>query len=750
MDISLNREGLLPLSPFGRKIRPFTEVDSQGNDFILPRGSSLPDLIRAYYNPKNIKPLSERFGFLDRDNKRKSYSPGIEDKFVFKNSGSVGKFREDALEIIRTLCKEWTELGLPLKTDKDRGIDIPDSAYVWEMLDSRHEHHTLLITRWEEISFILSNVDIAKKACVVRGIIPGWWTASYGGKYAPDINQFSQALSVFRRAIKVIESSSKYASTLAETKASLGDPLDTSVGYPYFTGVVDPVGNPISKLAQIKLYKGLGTQGFNWEKVLGEVDKRCPVGSLKGFPFAVAPLRRLQYGYKFAHTFKSTSQGLTADYDERGGNTIRIAWMASYPLNLYMSPFQARMKALRKLIPGCYHDGLTKSNRVKWMKKPGLMMAEADYTNYDRFMPINLVHKIVEIITEGRPNEKYWRDMIAFLHEGIPMIWPDYITGFPYRGWVFTPERIGLLSGVKITSDIGTYVNLIITLQSALNAGVLSEQSAVAYLTQYTSSDNGSLFEYFHIQSDDLLLLHTNAASLKKLGDAFTRCAKFAGLKANPELGDRFLMRHNFNNKDAPVPMRVWQNTLSNETPEDDPVKFVVGIAMRTDGLFGYKTIDPFHIGKATAVSLVEVRATLKMLLSIRSFIVSATSPLADAVSILDILIEGGRAMERSGNKRPVFPVELRGSLDLLRKQSLDKLVAQELSKLNNPFASQNDIAMIYKLYKDSNIPSQKMLLDQMVALAPNLRSVLGRIEGKESSFYKYAISQIGIDVDSA
>lgn len=749
MDIVMNRDNLPSLSPFGRKVIPLSIEQPDGSERIIDRGTSLPDLIRIIYKSRDVHPLHAHFGFLERDNKVRKYEPYTEDKFVFSRSMNIEAFKKDAMSMIDFLNQEWTNLGLPLKDDKIRRIKVPDSSIVMESLDSKHKHHNHVMKHWNDITFILSNIDIAKKACVVRCVIPGWWTASYSGRDAKDITYFNSAFRVFKKMVHIIVNTDRFRSVLAETRDTMGDPLDTGVGYPFYTGAVDPSGNPITKLACLKLYEGIGTRGFKWRSVLEEVDRRCPVPSLKGFPFAIAPIRRSQYGYKPAPCFSHRSTGLVTSHSEYGSNTTRIAWMASYPLNLYMSPFQAVMKSIRKLIPGMYHEGSTVAERMKWMDD-SVYTAEADYTNYDRFMPIDVVKKIIGIIASNYKHSDYWLDVVSYLHEGIPMIWPDYIPGYSNRGYVFTPERIGLLSGVKITSDIGSFVNLIVTLESCLRSGLFTEQSALAYLTSYSSSVKpGSRMEYFLIQSDDLLLMHKNPSTLKKMGEAFKQSADAAGLKSSFELGDRFLMRHTRSGRDLPVPMRVWQNTLSNEEPYSDAIKFTVGVAMRTDGLLGYKTINPFTNKNSHSMTRIEVKFTLLMLNSLHRFLSGSSHPVNESISIVSLLIQAASQMLKGeGDNLSMDPL-FAGRLDIMRKASLEALANAEMSKLQGSLGNRNNIdALIYSLHKDSNIPSQKLLLDQILSVNSNLKVLVDRIEKKESSFYKYALNQLGLTIE--
>lgn len=751
MEITSQREKAKVFSPFGRKTRPFTEPNSSGVDEEIGSGQTLPDLIRKYYGVTDVKPFKARFPFLDRDNKERSYSPREEDPFVFHGMGSITEFKDDAIKLINVLMARWKELGLPSKQDKDRNITVPDSEAVWTMLDSRHPDHNKVKGMKDEIMFITSNVDIMKKACIVRGVIPGWWASSYAGKNAPDLEHFMPSIRAHIKAIRLIEASPKFKTVLAKTSEDLGDPMDTNTGYPDFTAEMDTHNNPIGRLRTLERFAGMGTANYDLKKLILEVDKRSQGTGCEGFPFLIAPLRRVQPGYKWSHVFKHTSYGLTTSHDERGNNTVRIAWMSSYIYNLLLSPLQLEWKALRKMMPGLYHDGEAKKNRLNVLRKDKPWIAEADYSNYDRFIPINLFMKFTELYLSGKPNSKYWYDVCNTLHHGLPLVWPDYVGSDSGRGWAFYPSSLGLLSGVKITSEVGTFVNSIINGQGYIDAGLGNEAALTKYLSQYVNKPVGSGTEYWQIQSDDTLLQSSNPDIVFKLGNAFNANVKKAGLKSSLEFGDRFLMRHMDGGRDTPVPARVWQNTLSNEDPAVDPLKFLVGLAMRSDGILGQKTYDPFGTGMIQPCSKIEIQFTCAVLDSILRFFTSAAKPQTLAIEYVKIMLEAGNHMlvkVKGGTGSVKMNQSDATRLDLKRKAFLLALAnrEQELLKLAGEGMSKASMqTLLYELHKQRNVPSSKMLLDLLTYSSTTFSSALSKVAQKEHTFYLFAMNKLKI-----
>jgi len=353
---------------------------------------------------------------------------------------------------------------------------------------------------------------------------------------------------------------------------------------------------------------------------------------------------------------------------------------------------------------------------------------------------------------QGRPHPDYWLSLCYLLHHNIPLIWPDHVGSDKGRGWVFTPQRIGLLSGLKITSEEGTFINMIVNLAALEHAGVLNESAMLDYLVQYRNGNVGSGREYFHVMSDDDLLIHDSPATLFKVGSEFREATKRAGLKGSLEFGDRFLMRHCLNGRDTPVPARVWQNTISNEEPYTDPLKFLVGLGMRSDGLLGQKTVDPFGTGTLQEVTRVELGFTVWMLESIRSFMTTASSPQSHAINFVTSMVEIGKSMllNSEGKRTAKMSHEDALVLDKMRKVYLATLAERESQSILDAASilDRNSLStMLYNLHKQSNIPSQKLLLDQIIAMNSSAASALAKIANKENAFYQYAMRTIGVPV---
>lgn len=754
MDTKLDYNKIKVMSPFGIKRSPFTENSSATTEFHVPVGSTLPNVIRAFYPGTEVHPINLRSGFMSRDVlKEKDYIPQEEDPFVFHSQSSMSEFFKQALGQNELLNKLAAQLDLPIKKDKDRGIDVIDNEELFKWIRPSHSRHQDLLKNWDAISFITSNQDITKKFCIVRAVFPGWWAASYSGKSSGNLKHFQPAIRCLVKAMKMIKSSPKFTSEMNTMSGDLGDPLDTNVGYPFFTAEVSKEGIPLSKLKVLEQFKGLSINHADHNSMLAAVDKRNHIRELRGFPMAMGPLRRQQPGYKASHMYKYSSIGMVSDLDMRGLNTVRIAWMAPYLWNLLLSPLQKEWKAIRKILPGLFHDGLAKTNRLETVRKAGnkIYIAEADYSNYDRFMPFDVFEAFTDQYLEGHPKEKLLTSMVKGLFHDVPVIWPDSVNGDGQHGWIFKPRDLGLFSGLKVTSEVGTFVNAIVNVQTLLDTGKFSESSMVGYLTQYINSPTGSKFEHFWIQSDDTLLISTDPGALFIQGEAFKLNAAKAGLKGSLQLGDRFLMRHNNHGNDLPVPARVFQNSVSNETPVLDPLIFEVGLVTRSEGLLGQKTFDPFGTGKTVPITNAELIYSTRVLEDLLQLYSTARIPNIKAIEYTKVLLEAANSMKLSADKDVSSTVTLNSRyavrLDALRRDAISRLAEAELKKmLSSTLEAFN--TYFYKLFKDRHMPSSAQVLSVLQNSNGIFTDAMRTVASKENKFYEFAMRKLNIPLN--
>lgn len=757
MQVKSSQKDRTVFSVFPGRFRPFTDTGATGQDIVVPPGTTIPDLVRMFYKPDVIDAVTAPFSFLSRDLEEKDYKPGQDDPFVFKDQSSLQKFKQEAHRLIQFLNEMAEALGVPLKKDADRGLPFPDEEALTNQFLTSGGKGFSDPDVMELTAFILSNADIQKKFCIVRGSIPGWWASSYSGKLGSDLPHFEPALRALTGACAQLRNTPIYRSTLSEVHLSQGDPLDTNVGWPLFTAAVTKEGLPQSKLDVIQMFRGVNFKSGNAKDIIRSLDEVHSGAAPRGFPLAMAPLRRTQPGYKWNHTFTGSSFGLQTNHDWRGYNTIRIAWMAPYILNLMLSPLQADWKALRMLLPGLYHDGEKKLARTAfWKTQKKLYIMEADYSNYDRNIPAGLFESFVNQMTDSFVHKAYWQELTATLYRDVSIILPDHVYGTRNRGWIFKAPLLGLLSGLKITSEEGTFINAIVCGQSMIDAGICKNESQLrdywlSYGGQKTPSAASIARERFWIQSDDTLLFSPDPSELAALARAFKTNADRLGLKGSLTLGDRFLMKQTTRGKDAPNPSRVWQNTLSNEDSVLDDAKFLVGLVTRTEGMLGQRTFDPFNVGRIEPTLTGIVRYEVTVLESILSFLETAAVPHKGAIEYIRLMLAGGRQMLKQGaslTQRVKMDSAYANSIDAYRLQAIRSLAERELSKMSARPGIDSLQAWLNQLLKDRHVPSSAAVLAQLEAASPLVKQYIASVGDKEHQFYSYAINTLGISLD--
>lgn len=738
------------MSAFPRKVVPFSEPVSATANMTLGPGLTIPDLIKRYYPGTVPMGFSGKLAFLDRDNKERTYDPAKEDGIVFKNLSSINEFSTSALSLIKLLCQMWTDMGYSLKRDDLRQIDLPDSSEVWKLLaQPSSPDGKKVIANMKSIQFILGNVDIMKKAAIVRTVNAGWWAVSYKAKASVDKDFFSMSLNAHRRAIATIVASPKFKNTYEKLWQDAGDPLDTNPGYPFFTAQIDKDGNPVTRIKTVELLKGVGQASLaKWSDAVVKIDNQAGRFGMQGFPLCVAPLRRQQPGYKPQHQFNITPSGMTTAFDEYGVNSQRVAWMVPYIYNVMLTPFQIMLKGVRSILPGLYHDGESKLKRTAILQQAAasksLFMAEADYSNYDRFIPIDIMEEIIKMFSDLTDSPSYWHEAAMYLHRDANLVWPDFSSVSEGNGWLFKPGDLGLMSGVKATSEAGTLVNSVINAEVLARTYKWDENRLVDYLTQYLDSSSGSKFEYYYVQSDDTELIAKDPISLFKQGEFFTLAVTKAGLKGSVELADRFLMRHTYAGDDRPVPSRVWQNTLSNESPPENEIIFLAGLASRTDGMLGMKTVDPFQTGSLQSVTATEALYTIEVIKNLKQFLSTAATPSKTGILILDTFLKDYDRIVAAYKNDPQSLITPNKTIALklneLRKEVSVMLANFEMSKN----ITLND-SWLYQLFKDRNIPSSQLIVDQLTAMNASLGHKISEFAAKEHAFFIYSANTVGI-----
>lgn len=758
---------------------PGSDIDYMGKKVTLRPNMTVIEYMRLMYGPVPYGSVTANFNFLRRDSVDKKYTSASMDPFTMPGNVMTIKprLRSSVTSLIAVLTSQWTAFGLPLKDDPERQLKgIPDLEKGTELIlhklanadsgsPTGSDATPINLSSLEEISYIASNIAILLKTALPRVVRPGWWLVSYAGNEDDISKPLGQGLEAFAAILNYClnEEAEHWKRVYDKACKSLGDPLDTAVGYPFFTSEVSADGTPLSKIQVLARYKNLAhpDKPLDHASLLERVKSRAKTSFERDWPLAIGCIRRIQQGNKEQHAWRSSASGLKYDHDGRGYNTVRVAWAAPYLLNLCLTPLQLNMKALRMMIPGLYHDGDEKRMETSLIRSSRSIPLESDFSNYDRTIPVVLMDRICALIAGRMPHGTAHASISRAAWKDVSVIWPDHTT-MEGTGWVFRPKSLALLSGLKITSEIGSLSTYVVMLETRIRAGksieqVIKEETASisAHLRKNLKSPPVVL-----IQSDDILFLSTNPKELLSLTTAFKAVSSSVGMKAEVVIGDKFLMRHMTQGRDLPVISRWWQNTLASETASTDPLIFLVGFIARMDGMLGFKCVDPFLTGRKQGIPSYQLPFLKLIWKDMLSWFEAAVVPHPECIALTKQILSGLEALPSpeaasvrtaGASSRVHLSAALVQTIDDARVRSGIALAKRDLailaaSQAKSSLASSEVFKFLSRLYNDRYSPASANMLDSLTSRSSELASVVKTIEGKERQFALFACNQIGIN----
>lgn len=752
--VGFDPKGSGPFSPFPSVVRPFTDSDIRGGDITFPPGTRDIDIFRAIYPGAAFGRLHSRFNFLSRDAKDRVYKPGEEDPFIFKDSSSIRVFFTGFRDDIAVLNALASTLDIPLQKDKDRNVFTVSETYTAD--PSTNPYHR------DAVSQIVASHEIALKFALCRAVVPGWWINSYAGKEEQNQGYFAPIVDMLAEAWRELAAQKPALKDklIASVFAEMSDPLDTNSGFPFFESGLEARTKVITTYQPISSLLRGNLTAETVDEVWRLIATLTPNPELARTPLAVAVLRRIMAGYKYQHVTAPTPAGLVAKYDMRGLPTARTAFMFPYLFNLMLTPLVLPTTSYRKILPGASHDGPARSARLRTLRTQKPYLGNFDYSNYDRFQRSDMMRDFFVGMYAKDSNAKYIGALFERTYKNVPLIFPALSGRTDASGLIVIPKKTGLLSGAKHTSTQGTLHNMIIFLAGQVNEGNWSLEEAKRYVRMYfDGSQPGSKWESAYFQSDDTLLIGKTIVELEALMKCHAAAAAKAGIKATRAADDRFLMRHLGQGVDTPVTMRVLQNTLSNEHAERDPVIFLAGLAARTDGMLGQKTIDAFNTGKLNSVPRADAIIVQMVMRRMLGVLKTAAQPHAAAITLVSVILDAAAKMtgiradasitaeiiERLGADGLTQPVKMHSDyavkLDAIRHEAIRAVSLHQTNlKADDAF-----VRFLEQLRVDRNVPSAAMQLQFLQAMNSRASSVLAEAAAKEQRFFHSALSTLAI-----
>jgi len=746
-------KNMVPDSPWGFKLRIAQDDGPGGKSVDLPPGTSVPSLIRRVYGPVRLFAFSGRFGFLKRDQNfdkkstsSTSFDNGVKDNPFFSSAFSTSPLNPN--HPFRMFASESNVLaekaGFSLVEDKDRGFPFPEVPFTSKTPDA---------------PFVIANSEIVKKLCLIRSTPSGWWTAGYNGKDSQDLKYFLPAIDLVVEVIHELLNSPAGKSKREELMKKQGDPLDTNVGFPTFSNEYSSEGVPVAKIDIVTRLAGMGSHIGSFKAFKQFINSKIQWADTDQDDIVIAAaIRRSQPGWKWTKIFSPGSAGLQVEGEVRGLSTTRVAFMPPYYVNLALSPIQTDLKTARSLIPGLMMSTDERERITRYFKNhPSTVQAESDYSNYDRYIPHDVaIAFFSQLSAKLYPKQRqFCSDLLAATNSRVGLIYPD-ATSSPDvakgHGWLFYPEKVGLLSGLKITSELGTFINLIINMAGWLNTKLMTKQEAKSYLTQSSRinrDDPKTTWSDLRllIQSDDLLVVAQSEDQLRKMIHAFEQSATKAGLKHEVSRGDRFLMRHTTKACDLPVVARVLQNTLSSEKPTIDPLICFLGYMVRSDGLGGVRIADPFKLGAYTAISRFYLGTSLSCVRILLAAHKNSTSVIPSLVEYMEMQISLFEGLERNfEGGLSAGQIQIISKMKRIQRSTAQAIAkkAGDLGSTTGLFSSSKGLMnYLYQLQKDSFSPSSELILSQISSLSPELEEAVLKVTARDHAFYSWAMTKL-------
>lgn len=731
----------LKLSPFPLHSRPSEDSDANGNKKIFPSGTNMVGFLSSIYPLRTpIVDIPIRAGFTVRDANQKVYKPAIEDPYFIGSSKGIAEAHKAMLEYIATLNQSAKQLGFQITSDKDRKTDFPDlKSFTDDFLNPNSKSLIDSVDKWEVYN-VAGNIDIAQKFNIIRRVLPGWFAVSYAAVDVKPTPAVLASISVLTKAMLHISNSPYFKDKIyPQVLKSQGMPLDTGVGSPYFQAEYKD-GMPLSKIKVINDFAGISSNILDQPETLVDAIKyRLKDSPLRDYPFAFQPIRRSQYGYKWQHVWDPSQTGFQLRHDERGHNSTRVAWGPPYYMNLMLSPIQAYLKAMRYCIPGLMHDGDTKRDYLGKLVNYNGYIIENDYSNYDRSISRPIVFEFWKQCFGHLPNSSRILNLLHATVEQATLLMPSQF-GDSSSALAVNPERVGLLSGLFDTSERGSFYNAIMCIASILQSGIMSQQDMFDYLTSIvrtgsTKSKNEDI-PLFLVQSDDTLLLLKNRKDMSVLVKAFVHTTQAVGLKSEPLVGDRFLMRHMAQGKDSPVAARMLQNTISSEDSKVDPLIVATGLLSRSDGVAGHRTVDAFGLGHQLKIGEHELILQRKAFDLIHRLYENNAIAKPSSITMAINVINGSltRANIRDGASN-----QDRKEMDKTRVVINQQLAIQELQEMETKGESDSDV--IRDAYRNRFSASGAAFLDFLSHGQPKLGEKITEIGSREEKFLQAALS---------
>lgn len=390
-----------------------------------------------------------------------------------------------------------------------------------------------------ERALIAGELDVIRKITVSLGYGPGSHIKHPSPK---DVDVPSLWISILRWVLNTL-----YLANIPADEATPMPPLETNAGFPTyqssFSGQLlsaacldDTIESSHAFAAELAPAWGMPAQcalAYAYNTRAGPTDKFMPLWRWTGG------------GWEAAEEVRS------------GWCRRRQVWMGSKPPMMMTRQLLRLLKASRRRIRGLWHAGSDDDRIVASMHRlraRGAAMFESDISSYDASVPRSLQEVVAAEMRRRWPHLSLAVDAWLFA-EGLPCIYPSYLTRGGLGSASLVTKRGETSSGQLLTAEIGTLINLVTVLYAVTKATGLDARTLL---------HDGDL--ELLVQGDDVLL-----AAFGVEPAAFEAAYKDLGLTARALQGWRFLSKHRLPEGPRPVAGRVVQQTWFNEHEPTGP-----------------------------------------------------------------------------------------------------------------------------------------------------------------------------------
>lgn len=339
------------------------------------------------------------------------------------------------------------------------------------------------------------------------------------------------------------------------------DPFDTNQGAPTFSK--DPAMRFLTCSA-------LGLKGYNAKDIIARSRELCVNVGLPDYclwPAAIA--RRSGPVTKPQRYYRSHSDGLScvSDSEVQGVYTRgRKVFMMPFYFNMLVSPVAYAMKQGRTAVLGFGHDAESERRYLEWFTNyQDYEVAESDLSGYDLSIKPAYRKLLWSICRKYGYNETAL-DLLMEYEDNTVVMSPPW-NSLQSGSAAVVIGGVGLLSGLKVTTEVGSAISAAANLKALIKCKVVSEQDVTA-----------GNWPKFLMLGDDILGLNKKGAINK---DIFEESYAEDGLTVKYAEGYRFLMNHIYNGKKFGVASRVIQQTAFNEDSYFHEGQIMLALAAR-------------------------------------------------------------------------------------------------------------------------------------------------------------------------